>query len=71
MGYDCICSSLDQAGVITKSVSDAALFLQAISGYDAKDSTSINIESPAFSENLEIDLKGLKSEYLKNIILIY
>ena len=35
----CICLSLDQAGPITKTVSDAALMLQSMCSYDEKDST--------------------------------
>ena len=37
-------SSLDQAGVFTKTALDAAIALEMISGFDKKDSTSINSE---------------------------
>ena len=40
-GLIAFASSLDQVGPITRDVTDAALVLNAISGYDAKDSTSI------------------------------
>jgi aspartyl-tRNA(Asn)/glutamyl-tRNA(Gln) amidotransferase subunit A len=59
-GMIAFASSLDQAGVISKNVDDAAIFLEAISGYDSKDSTSSNREVPQFSQNLNIDLKGLR-----------
>ena len=39
-GMVAFASSLDQAGPITKTVSDAALMLQAMSSYDKRDSTS-------------------------------
>ncbi len=53
-------SSLDQAGVMTKTVRDAAIMLEAISGYDAKDSTSANVEVPNFENAITGDIKGLK-----------
>lgn len=53
-------SSLDQIGPITRDVTDSALVLNAISGYDAKDSTSINAEAPDYTQALVADVKGLK-----------
>jgi aspartyl-tRNA(Asn)/glutamyl-tRNA(Gln) amidotransferase subunit A len=53
-------SSLDQAGVFTRSVTDAALMLEAICGYDAKDSTSTNKEVPEFAKAVGGDIKGMK-----------
>ena len=41
-GIVAFASSLDQAGPMTKNVEDCALLLEAMSGYDKKDSTSIN-----------------------------
>lgn len=41
--------SLDHVGVLTRSVVDAALLLQAIAGYDAKDATSVDRPVPAFA----------------------
>ena len=43
-GIVAFASSLDQAGPMTKNVEDCALLLEAMSGYDPKDSTSINIK---------------------------
>lgn len=59
-GMIAFASSLDQAGPMTKSVEDAALFLEAMAGYDPKDSTSINLSVPEYSKNINSDLKGKK-----------
>jgi aspartyl-tRNA(Asn)/glutamyl-tRNA(Gln) amidotransferase subunit A len=53
-------SSLDQIGPFGRTVEDAAILLQAIAGYDAKDSTSLQVEIPDYSQALKPDLKGLK-----------
>ena len=53
-------SSLDQAGVFARSVEDAALVQQTISGYDKKDSTSANREVEDFASLVGQDIKGLK-----------
>jgi aspartyl-tRNA(Asn)/glutamyl-tRNA(Gln) amidotransferase subunit A len=53
-------SSLDQIGPFGRTVEDAAILLQAIAGYDAKDSTSLNIPIPDYCQSLKTDLKGVK-----------
>ena len=53
-------SSLDQIGPFGRTVEDAAILLQAIAGYDAKDSTSLKVEIPDYTQALKSDLKGLK-----------
>jgi aspartyl-tRNA(Asn)/glutamyl-tRNA(Gln) amidotransferase subunit A len=53
-------SSLDQAGPIAKTVKDAALVMQSISGFDANDSTSVDIKVPDWYSNISTDLKGKK-----------
>ncbi|MBI5811044.1 MAG: Asp-tRNA(Asn)/Glu-tRNA(Gln) amidotransferase subunit GatA [Deltaproteobacteria bacterium] len=53
-------SSLDQAGPLTKDVTDAALMLNAIAGHDPLDSTSINATVPDYETFLKKDIKGLK-----------
>jgi aspartyl-tRNA(Asn)/glutamyl-tRNA(Gln) amidotransferase subunit A len=53
-------SSLDQIGPFGRSVRDAALLAQAISGHDALDSTSVNQPAPDLSAGLERDAKGLR-----------
>lgn len=53
-------SSLDQIGPITKDVTDSAILMNIISGYDEKDSTSVNIPTPNYTKALVNDIKGLK-----------
>ncbi|MFN9174020.1 MAG: Asp-tRNA(Asn)/Glu-tRNA(Gln) amidotransferase subunit GatA [Synechocystis sp.] len=53
-------SSLDQIGPFARRVEDAAILLQAIAGYDAKDSTSLKVEIPDYTKALKPDLKGVK-----------
>ena len=53
-------SSLDQAGPITRDVRDAAIMLEAISGFDAKDSTSANRPVPNYEKAITGNIKGLK-----------
>lgn len=53
-------SSLDQIGPITKNVTDAALLLEAISGHDARDSTSAREKVPNFSEAVGKSVRGMK-----------
>jgi aspartyl-tRNA(Asn)/glutamyl-tRNA(Gln) amidotransferase subunit A len=59
-GMIAFASSLDQGGPMTRSAEDAAILLQAMSGFDERDSTSVDIAVPDFSSQLEQDLKGLK-----------
>lgn len=53
-------SSLDQVGPLARSVSDCALLLQAIAGYDPADSTSVDTPVPDYSAGLTADIAGLK-----------
>ena len=59
-GIVAFASSLDQAGPMTKNVEDSALLLQAMAGYDAKDSTSVDIKVENYSSKLIDKAKGLK-----------
>lgn len=52
-------SSLDQAGPIARTVEDAALMLTSMSGFDAKDSTSVDMSVPDFAAAVERGVKGL------------
>lgn len=45
-------SSLDQIGPFGRTVEDAGILLQAIAGYDPKDSTSLKVPIPAYINNL-------------------
>jgi aspartyl-tRNA(Asn)/glutamyl-tRNA(Gln) amidotransferase subunit A len=56
-------SSLDQIGPITKDVKDAAILMNAICGYDHRDSTSARREYPDFVaavDNAGDSLKGIR-----------
>ena len=57
-GIVAFASSLDQAGPITKDVRDAAIMLEAMCGFDAKDSTSMNLTVPNFEAALTGDIRG-------------
>jgi len=59
-GMIAFASSLDQAGVITRSVEDAALLLGGMAGFDERDSTSIDHPVPDYFSALEEDLSGLR-----------
>ena len=59
-GLVAFASSLDQIGPITKDVTDCALVMNAISGYDPKDSTSVPYPVPDYTKQLIPDIKGLK-----------
>jgi aspartyl-tRNA(Asn)/glutamyl-tRNA(Gln) amidotransferase subunit A len=55
-GLVAFASSLDQIGPFARTVEDAAIFLEAIAGYDPNDSTSLKVEIPKYSELLSPDL---------------
>ena len=57
-GIVAFASSLDQAGPMTKSVRDAAIFLAGMAGHDPKDSTSADIPVPDFEAALTGDIRG-------------
>ena len=60
-GIIAFASSLDQAGPITKTVNDSALMLNVMSGFDPKDSTSANKNTPDFLKACgNFNLKNLK-----------
>ena len=59
-GMVAFASSLDQAGVITRSAEDAALLLGVMAGYDQRDSTSADHPVPDYVAGLAKPLKGLK-----------
>ncbi len=59
-GIVAFASSLDQAGPMTKTVADAALVLEAMSGRDERDSTTSAQTVPTWEKNISRNLKGLK-----------
>jgi len=59
-GIVAFASSLDQAGPMTTNVEDCALLLEAMSGYDPKDSTSVDTKVDNYTGNLTEKVKGLR-----------
>jgi aspartyl-tRNA(Asn)/glutamyl-tRNA(Gln) amidotransferase subunit A len=51
-------SSLDQAGPMARSVKDCAVLLEAMAGFDPKDSTSLDLPVPNWEANLSSDVRG-------------
>ena len=66
-GIVAFASSLDQAGPMTRDVSDCALLLEVISSFDNKDSTSIDFKRPNYCKDLNKNIKdkkiGIPKEY--------
>ena len=67
-GMVAFASSLDQAGPITKTVTDAAILLKSMCSFDAKDSTSLDIPTPDWTQSVGQSVKGQRigvpAEYL-------
>jgi aspartyl-tRNA(Asn)/glutamyl-tRNA(Gln) amidotransferase subunit A len=59
-GIIAFASSMDQVGPMTKDVTDCALMLDAIAGYDPADSTSVKEPVPRYSAALTGDIEGLR-----------
>ena len=64
-GMIAFASSLDQAGVIARSAADAAVVLQAIAGFDPRDSTSVDTPVPDYRAALQAPLHGLRIGLLR------
>jgi aspartyl-tRNA(Asn)/glutamyl-tRNA(Gln) amidotransferase subunit A len=64
-GLVAFASSLDQIGPFARTVEDAAILLGAIAGHDPKDSTSLKVEIPDYTQFLKTDLKGIKVGVIK------
>jgi aspartyl-tRNA(Asn)/glutamyl-tRNA(Gln) amidotransferase subunit A len=58
-GLVAFASSLDQIGPLTKDVTDCALVMNTIAGYDRRDSTSVPYPTPDYTQCLTADLNGL------------
>ncbi len=59
-GMIAFASSLDQAGPMSRTAEDAALLLQAMAGFDPRDSTSAQEAVPDYRAGLGQDLAGLR-----------
>ncbi len=64
-GLVAFASSLDQIGPFSTTVEDSAIVLNAIAGYDPKDSTSLKLDVPDYTQYLKTDLKGKKVGVIK------
>ncbi|MBC7982352.1 MAG: Asp-tRNA(Asn)/Glu-tRNA(Gln) amidotransferase subunit GatA, partial [Candidatus Obscuribacterales bacterium] len=64
-GMIAFASSLDQGGMLALSARDAAMLLQAMAGFDPRDSTSVDTPVPDYLANLEQPLAGLKIGVVK------
>src|SRR5437868_5227535 len=52
--------SLDHAGVLTRTVMDTALMMNAVAGYDPRDAASVQAAVPDFTASLNDGIKGLR-----------
>jgi aspartyl-tRNA(Asn)/glutamyl-tRNA(Gln) amidotransferase subunit A len=59
-GLVAFASSLDQAGPIARTAADLAALLEAMAGFDARDSTSLDHPKEDYSRKLGLDLKGVR-----------
>ncbi len=59
-GMIAFASSLDQAGPMAANAEDAAMLLNAMSGFDERDSTCVNREVPDYTATLNDSLEGLR-----------
>jgi aspartyl-tRNA(Asn)/glutamyl-tRNA(Gln) amidotransferase subunit A len=59
-GMIAFASSLDQAGPMAQTAEDCALLLNAMAGFDERDSTSLQRDKEDFARDLNVSLQGLK-----------
>jgi aspartyl-tRNA(Asn)/glutamyl-tRNA(Gln) amidotransferase subunit A len=59
-GMIAFASSLDQAGPMANNAEDAAMLLNAMSGFDERDSTSVERDVPDYTADINNSLEGLK-----------
>ncbi|MBI5612070.1 MAG: Asp-tRNA(Asn)/Glu-tRNA(Gln) amidotransferase subunit GatA [Gammaproteobacteria bacterium] len=59
-GMIAFASSLDQGGPMARTAEDAALLLNVMAGFDARDSTSVEAPVPDYTQTLNGDIKGLR-----------
>lgn len=68
-GMIAFASSLDQAGPFAQTAEDLAILLNAMAGFDPRDSTSVDMPVPDYTANLNASLKGktigLPKEYFE------
>lgn len=59
-GLVAFASSLDQIGPFARTVEDAALALNAICGHDHRDSTSMNMKHPDYTQGMKDGVQGMR-----------
>jgi aspartyl-tRNA(Asn)/glutamyl-tRNA(Gln) amidotransferase subunit A len=59
-GLVAFASSLDQIGPLAQDVTDCAILMNVVSGYDKRDSTSVPEPVPDYTKSLKADLKGIR-----------
>jgi len=59
-GLVAFASSLDQVGPLAHTVEDVALLLEVMAGHDSRDSTSVDVPVPAYSQTVAQPLDGLR-----------
>lgn len=59
-GLVAFASSLDQAGPLARSAEDCAHLLQAMAGFDERDSTSVDVAVPDYAARLNDSLEGIR-----------
>jgi aspartyl-tRNA(Asn)/glutamyl-tRNA(Gln) amidotransferase subunit A len=64
-GLVAFASSLDQIGPMGQTADDCALLLEVLAGHDPKDSTSIDLPVPKYSETVRQPLKGLRLGWVR------
>ena len=62
------CWSMDTVGPISRTVEDCAMTLQAIAGYDPKDSYSQNVPVPDYPKALDGNIRGVKVGVIKELL---
>lgn len=69
-GMIAFASSLDQGGPFTQTAEDAAMLLNAMAGFDPRDSTSVNTPVPDYTKTLNDKISGksigIPKEYFEN-----
>ena len=69
-GMIAFASSLDQCGPLAKTVEDVALLLNALAGFDERDSTSVDYKVPDYTKTLNDSIDGIRiglpKEYFHN-----
>ena len=59
---------MDQVGPISRTVEDAAITLEAIAGYDPKDTYSRDIPVPNYRAALDGDIRGIRVGAIRDLI---